>query len=165
MSVVTREGNSPKCFSWFSLYGPVSALNVLLFVFLCFLNFLQEMGKKSKSESHIQLFETPMDLSPPGSSVHGILQARTLEWVATSFSRASSQPSDQIWVSRIAGRFFTLWATRVSTTIGYHFAILKKMNEIVCQFNWTSLSLSLFLWNFSALNLHQGQAGPTARGD
>ena len=66
------------------------------------------MGIKSKSESHIQLFETPMDLSPPGSSVHRILQARILEWVATSFSRASSQPSDQIWVSHIAGRFFTV---------------------------------------------------------
>ena len=37
----------------------------------------------------------PMDCSPPGSSVHGILQARTLEWVAVSFSRRSSRPSDQ----------------------------------------------------------------------
>ena len=36
----------------------------------------------------------PMDCSPPGSSVHGILQARTLEWVAVPFSRASSQPRD-----------------------------------------------------------------------
>ena len=36
----------------------------------------------------------PMDWSPPGSSVHGILQARILEWVATSFSRGSSQPRD-----------------------------------------------------------------------
>ena len=44
----------------------------------------------------------PMDCSPPGSSVHEILQARILEWVAISFSR------DQTWVSRIAGRFFVL---------------------------------------------------------
>jgi len=44
-----------------------------------------------------------MDCSPPGSSVHGILQARILEWVAIPFSRASSQPRDQIWVSCIAG--------------------------------------------------------------
>ena len=36
----------------------------------------------------------PMDYSPPGSSVHGILQARILEWVAVSFSRGSSQPRD-----------------------------------------------------------------------
>ena len=42
-----------------------------------------------------------MDGSLPGSSVHGILQARILEWVAISFSRASSWPKDQTWVSYI----------------------------------------------------------------
>ena len=54
----------------------------------------------------------PGDCSPPGSSVHGIFQARMLEWVAISFSRGSSQPRDWIQVSRIAGRCFNLWATR-----------------------------------------------------
>ena len=54
----------------------------------------------------------PMDYSLPGSSVHGIFQARVLEWVAISFSRVSSWPKDQIQVSRIAGRRFNLWATR-----------------------------------------------------
>ena len=49
----------------------------------------------------------PMDCSPPGFSVHWILQARTLEWVAISFSRGPSPPRDRTWVSRIAGRFFT----------------------------------------------------------
>ena len=53
-----------------------------------------------------------MDCSPPGSSVHGISHTRTLEWVAISFSRASSQPRDRTWISSIAGRFFTVWATR-----------------------------------------------------
>ena len=53
----------------------------------------------------------PMDCSLPGSSIHGIFQARVLEWVAMSFSRGSSQPRDWIWVSRIAGRCFTVWAT------------------------------------------------------
>ena len=53
----------------------------------------------------------PMDCSLPGSSVHGILQASILEWVAVSFSRRSSQPRDQTQVSRIAGRYFTIWAT------------------------------------------------------
>ena len=43
----------------------------------------------------------PMDCSPPGSSVHGILQARTLEWIAIPFSRRSSQPRDQTQVSCI----------------------------------------------------------------
>ena len=53
-----------------------------------------------------------MDYSPPGSSVHGILQARVLEWVAISFSRGSSWPRDQTQVSHIAGGLFTDWANR-----------------------------------------------------
>ena len=54
----------------------------------------------------------PMDYSLPGSSLHGILQARILEWVAISFSRGSSWPRDWTRVFRIAGRRFNLWATR-----------------------------------------------------
>ena len=49
----------------------------------------------------------PMDCSPPGSSVHGILQARILEWVAIPFSRGSSQAKDRTWVSGTAGGLFT----------------------------------------------------------
>ena len=54
----------------------------------------------------------PLDCSPPGSSVHGILQARILEWAAISFSRGSSWPRHRTQVSCIAGRRFNLWATR-----------------------------------------------------
>ena len=46
-----------------------------------------------------------MDYSFPGSSFHGILQARILQWVALLFSRGSSQPRDQTWVFLTAGRF------------------------------------------------------------
>ena len=53
-----------------------------------------------------------MDCSSPGSSVHGILQARLLEWVAFPFSRESSRTRDQTCISCIAGRFFTIWGTR-----------------------------------------------------
>ena len=52
--------------------------------------------KKKKSQSHVQLFCDPTDCSPLGSSVHGISQARTLDWVAISFSRGFSRPRDQI---------------------------------------------------------------------
>ena len=54
----------------------------------------------------------PLDCSPPGSSAHGILQARLPEWVTISFSRGSSWPRDRTWgsyVCCIAGRFFTSW--------------------------------------------------------
>ena len=53
-----------------------------------------------------------MDCSPPGSSVHGISQARILEWVAISYFRGSLAPRDWRPVSCIAGRFFTTWAIR-----------------------------------------------------
>ena len=55
---------------------------------------------------------TPRTVGHRGSSVHGILQARILEWVAIPFSRGSSQPRDQTGVSQIVGRFFTIWATK-----------------------------------------------------
>jgi len=57
--------------------------------------------------SSVQLFVIPMNYT-----VHGIPQARTLEWVAFSFSRGSSQPRDWTQVSCIAGRFSTSWVTR-----------------------------------------------------
>ena len=58
-----------------------------------------------------------MDCSPPGSSVHGILQAIILEWVAILFSSGSSQLRDQTQVSCTAGRFFTIGATRESQIV------------------------------------------------
>ena len=53
-----------------------------------------------------------MDCSLLGSSIHGILQTRIMEWVAISFSRGSFWPRDRTWVSCIAGRFFMDWAVR-----------------------------------------------------
>ena len=64
--------------------------------------FCSEWSCKWKSLSHVRLFAT----------VHGILQARILEWVAFPFSRGSLQPRDRTQVSRIAGSFLTSWATR-----------------------------------------------------
>ena len=54
----------------------------------------------------------PTNCSPPGSSVHEILQARILKWVVIPFSRTSSRPRDQTRVSRVGGRRFNLWATK-----------------------------------------------------
>jgi len=55
---------------------------------------------------------SPMDCSLPGSSAHEIFQARVLEWVAISFSRGSSWPRDQTWVSHIVGRCLTIWTIK-----------------------------------------------------
>jgi len=56
----------------------------------------------------------PTNCSLPGFSVHGILQAKILEWIAIPFSRGTSQPRDRTLVSCLAGRFFTIWATKRS---------------------------------------------------
>ena len=66
---------------------------------------------KNVNCSVVSDFLRPRGLSPPGSSVHGILQARILEWVAIPFSRGSSWLWGQTWVSCIADRFLTFWAT------------------------------------------------------
>ena len=68
----------------------------------------------------------PMDCSLPGSSVHGIFQARVLEWIAISFSRGSSRHRDQTWVSHIAARCFTIWATGETSSL---FKLLFKMGK------------------------------------
>ena len=86
---------------------------------LCF-GILKDGGEKgvSLSEkwkwkllSHVQLFAWP-------HTVHGILQARILEWVAFPCSRGSSQTRDKTQVSNIAGRFFTIWVTREVQFVG-----------------------------------------------
>ena len=56
------------------------------------------------------IFQCPIFF--PFHTLHGVLKARILEWVAIYFSRGSSQPRDQTWVSRIVGRCFTLWESR-----------------------------------------------------
>ena len=66
----------------------------------------------TQSPSHVQLFCDPMDCSLPGSSVHGISQARILEWVTISSSRGSSWPRDGTQVSCIGRRILYHWATR-----------------------------------------------------
>ena len=104
----------------------------------------------------------PVDCSPPGSSIYGILQARILEWVAISFSRGSSQPRDQTQVSRIAGRRFNLWATRISPLILWYITLidLQMLNHpctsginptwicctIILMYCW--ISLLIFYWGF-----------------
>ena len=73
------------------------------------ISFRKEKKEKKSLQSCLTLCD-PVGYSPPGSSVHGILQARLLEWVAILFSRESFEPRDQTQVSCIAGSFFTIWA-------------------------------------------------------
>ena len=80
----------------------------------------------------------PMDCSLSGSSVHGIFQARVLEWVAISFSRGSSRPRNRTRVSCIAGRRFTIWATREAPTY---------LSEIISHYyaaHWLSFAVIVY---------------------
>ena len=71
---------------------------------------------------------SPMDCNLSGSSVHGIFQARVLEWVAISFSTGSSQPRDQTQVSCIAGSHFTIWAPREALPHqDFHFVLVISL--------------------------------------
>ena len=86
--------------------------------------------------SHVQLFAAPWTVACYGSSGHGILQARVLEWVAIPFSRGSSWPRDRTEVSYIAGRFFLIWATR------FHSPVPLSL----CYFN-TVCHFTKYFWN------------------
>ena len=77
-------------------------------------------SEKVLSHSACPTLCDPMDCSPPGSSDHGILQARILEWRAIPFSGGSYQPRDWTWVSCSGGRFFTVWAIREPPNNGRH---------------------------------------------
>ena len=73
--------------------------------------------KVKKKVLVVQLYPTlcdPIDCSLPGSSLCWLLQARILQWVATPFSRGSSQLRDRTLVSHTAGSFFTLWVTKAA---------------------------------------------------
>ena len=88
------------------------ARGLYLFCSLLYPQQLAQYLELSVSHSVMSSSFDSINYSPPGSSVHGILQARILGWVAISFSRGSSQPREWTRVPCIAGRFFTLWATR-----------------------------------------------------
>ena len=134
-----------------------------------------------QSESEVaQLCPTlcdPVGCSPPSSSVHEILQARMLEWVAISFSRGSSQPRDWTQVSRIAGRGFHLWARHLyfhsetnstkgfSQTMDIHIYLHLPTEFPHTPLLFISLSPSFYLrqsslyWRrpFFSISLHKGQ--------
>ena len=93
----------------------------------------------------------PMDWSPLGSSIHGILQVRILEWFPLSYSRGSSWPRDWTWISCIAGRFFTVWATRE--------AYYKAFNSV--QFSCSVESD--FLWPHGLQHARPPCPSPTPR--
>ena len=87
----------------------------------------------------------PMDICPPGSSVHGISQARILEWLVISYFRGSFQPRDQTQVSCIAGRFFTIRVTRESSKVIILIIALLRYNSHTIQLIYQQYSIQWIL--------------------
>ena len=109
----------------------------------------QQTGSKLEKALVFQLCLTlcdPMDCSLLGSSVHGVFQARILDWVAISFARESSQCRKQIWVSCIAGRVFNVWATKEALQIW----------KGVCQSCIFNLYAEYITWNARLNEAHAG---------
>ena len=113
------------------------------------LSHLESESESEAAQSCLTLCD-PMDCSPPGSSVHGILQARILEWVAISFSRGSSLPGDRTQVSCIAGRHFNLWATRKALSHLRRVQLFVTLWTVACQ----SLLSTVFSWQECWSGLH-----------
>ena len=100
----------------------------------------------------------PMGCSPPGSTVQGILRARILEWVAISFSRGSPWPREWTPVSCIAGRCFTIWATReVPQSISCIFGCFLRSIHVVrlgsfhCWVVFNCMGIPICLFHFPVI--------------
>ena len=105
---------------------------------------INESETKWKLLSRVQLFATPCTYT-----VHGILQARMLEWVAFPFSRGSSQLRDRTHVSCIEGRFFTSWATGKPKNTGVDSLSLLQWIFQTQESNWGLLHCRWILYQLS----------------
>ena len=94
------------------IFAVVILVSISFISALIFLYFFPSANFESEVAQSCPTLCDPMDCSLPRSSLHGILQARVLEWIAISFSRGSSRPRDWTQASCISGRRFNLWATR-----------------------------------------------------
>ena len=127
----------------------------LLFSFFFFSVFIEIAlcCKKMASKVKVKVSQLCLTLcNPMEHTVHGVLQARILEWVAVPFSSGSSQPRDGTQVFCIVGRFFTSWATRegpkklarkknINQCVGPMRVIWRPYFIFILFFNWRILAL------------------------
>ena len=113
-----------------------------------------------------------MDYSPPGFSIHGLLQARILKWVVIPISRGSSQPRDRTQACCIAGRFFTDWVTREGQcgtvmVLPLLFFIFSKLTMVLCVYVcvcFPKICSSLLYLGGKNMNMKVAQSCPTLYG-
>ena len=134
-----KKGNS---WTWKETAEHFPKMNVMWLNIIQFECFLEKVKVKVKSRPTLC---SPMDCSLSGFSVHGIFQARVLEWIAVSFSRGSSWPRNRTRVSCIAGRRFTVWATREAyqgyMSLIFQTSFILTTNQAICHFPWDCLHI------------------------
>ena len=115
---------------------------VSVFIYMCVYTrmYIYIMEYCIHAQSCLTLWDS-MDYSPLGSSVHGIFQPRTLEWVAISSPRGSSWPRDQTCISCIGRQILYQWATReasVKFSSSHNFLIIQEKTSKTKQNNSSS---------------------------
>ena len=133
--------------------GLISGLSILfywsIYLSLCqYHTILMTVKSESEITQSCPALCDPMDCSLPGSSIHGIFQARVLKWVAISFSRWFSRSRDQTQVSRIVGRCFTIWATRevLFMTVALYYSL--KSGRLIPPIPFFFIKIALAIWGF-----------------
>ena len=109
----------------------------------------RRFGMKWSEVAQCPALCNPMDCSLPGSSVHGTLQARVLEWAAISFSRGSSRPRDWTRVSRIVGRCSIIWGNREARQVYKTCVLFSACCSFNVVFTWGSTSLRVWICSCS----------------
>ena len=120
------------------------------------------VSESEVAQSCLTLWD-PIDCSLPGSSIHEILQALTLEWGAIFFSKGFSQPRDQTLASHVAGRFFAMWATREFPVDNINIKALFESTSLrPKRFRTTALLFSIYSKGLKSLGpCYKGKTLPT----
>jgi len=104
---------------------------------------------ESESVSHSVMSGCePVDCSPPGSFVYAIIQVRTQEWVAIPFSRRSFWPRDLTWVSYVAGRFCTVWASGEVPRVYVYVMYREKICIDVCVCVYINIHIYIYMYMY-----------------
>ena len=126
------------------------------------------LGDGSGAVTVVSYCLQPMDCSPPGFSVHGDSPGKNTGMSSHSLPRVSSPPRDQFWVSCIAGRFFTDWATRRSHIFGkesvleaavWEFFLFALVTRVLHMSRISTLSVVLFNKAFTQFLISQRTGG------
>ena len=147
--LVLWPGSSLGPLHWKQSLNHWTAREVQPLNFLCTFYFCVCVCKCSATSVMSDCLWPPLDCSVPGFSVHGILQASMLEWVATPSSRGSSRLRAWTCISYMAGRFFT---TEIPERPPFHFNYIPKLNKMSSRYSQAQNWFGKQMWYVFSLN-------------